>query len=379
MSDSGLGVLASRSDPPPPPRRRRRRRRSGPRVAILLLVLALVGGVTGGLVYAGSAVRDSLRSQPVADFPGPGAGEAVITIEPGQTAAQIATTLVTAGVVRSEEAFRAVAAEDERSRRLQPGRYRVRKQMAAGDALALLLDPDTRLVGRVVLPEGTELPRALELLASGSKIPLAQLRAAAARPATLGLPAYAGNRLEGFLFPATYEVEPGTTAVELLRTLVARYVQAAQEVGLEARAAALGVTPYAAVTIASLVEGETGKDADRPKVARVVYNRLGDDMKLDFDSTVKYALLLRGERKTRILQADTRIESPYNTYVTKGLPPTPISSPGEQAMRAALNPEPGRWRYFVVSSKDGSSAFAETFAEHQRNVARYRSEVQGGG
>jgi UPF0755 protein len=208
-------------------------------------------------------------------------------------------------------------------------------------------------------------------------VPLDALKEAAANPAALGLPPYANGHLEGFLFPATYDIEPGTSAVDVLRTLVQEFTVRAERLQLEERARALHVTPYQALTIASLVEGETGQASDRGKVARVVYNRLAVPMKLQFDSTVKYAYGLRGIVKTRLLYRDLDLASPYNTYRVAGLPPTPINSPGEAALEAALDPTPGPWRYFVVIDKQGHSAFATTPDEFAALKAKYRKDVLG--
>jgi UPF0755 protein len=350
----------------------RKRRPLGIAVALVVLLAVVGGAVLGG--------RTLLRTigGPAADYSGAGSGDVTVQVARGATAAGIGETLRTAGVVRSAKAFRNVAKADPRALRIQPGYYRLRLRMKARLALDLLLDPAARLRSRVTIPEGTSLARTLELIAKNvSDVPLASLREAAANPAALGLPAYANGRVEGFLFPATYDIEPGTSAVDVLRTLVQEFQVRAERLQLAERAAALRITPYQALVIASLVEGETGDASDRGKVARVVYNRLKRPMRLQFDSTVKYAYALTGVTKTRLLYKDLDIASPFNTYRHDGLPPAPISSPGEAALEAALSPTPGPWLYFVVIDTQGRSAFATTAAEFAALKARYRKDVLG--
>jgi UPF0755 protein len=369
MDDSD--ALLPLGDDDTPRKARRRAPFLVPLVLLLVAGLALVGG---------RVVLDQFRTRAAPDYDGQGTGEVVVQVLAGSSAGDIGTLLAEKDVVKSRAAFVAAANDDDRSRGIQPGFYRLRLQMSAAAALELMLSPDARVRSRFTIPEGTTATRTLEIIAkSVEDLPLPALRQAAANPAALGLPDYAQGRLEGLLFPATYDVEPGSTAVEVLTMMVDRFEEVAAEADLVARAQALGRTPYEIVTIGSLVEAETPKDSDRGKVAQVVYNRLERGMKLDFDSTVKYVFELRGERKTRILNRDLQVDSPYNTYRNRGLPPTPINSPGEAALLAALEPEDGPWLFFVVADKEGNSAFAATYEEHQRNVERYRREVQGQG
>ena len=379
MTDEPYDQLADSYDEAPEdelaPARPRRRRRKGIGIVVVLAVLALIGG---GAVYGGREIYDRLVSKPAPDFPGPGRGAVVVEVPPGVTAGAIGVILAERGVVKSARAFTEAAIADERSTRIQPGFYKLLLEMRAVDALELFFDPKARIRGRFTIPEGTTVSRTLDIIAkSVDDMPIAGLQAALRNPAALGLPAYANGRVEGFLFPATYDVEPGTTPAEVLAMMVARYERAAAEVGLVDRAAALDLTPLQVLTVASLVEAETPKADQRGKVARVVYNRLEKGQKLEFDSTIKYIFAERGEVKTRILFRDLDVESPYNTYRRTGLPPGPINSPGEASMQAAVDPEPGPWLYFVVIDKQGNSAFSESYEEFLRNRDKYRCEVLG--
>jgi len=232
--------------------------------------------------------------------------------------------------------------------------------MSAAGALALLLDPASRARSRVTLPEGVTTAVALKRIADATEVPLKDLQAAVGDPSVLGLPDYAEGQVEGFLFPATYDVEPGTSAVDALKLMTARFAKAAQDVDLVDRAEAIGRTPYEVLITASLIEKETAFPADRNKVARVVYNRLDKDMPLQFDSTVNY---IRSEKKARLSLDDLKQESDYNTYQNTGLPPTPIDSPGAEAIEAALSPAEGDYVYFVTIDEDGRSLFTADYDE----------------
>ena len=342
---------------PPPARRRRRRRRQGiARTLAVLVVLGLLAAlVWGGLV----AVRTVFGSSAAKDYPGPGRGEVVVQISPGDTAGDVADTLAAEDVVASRQSFFEVAAQDERSTSLQPGFYRVQQRMPAADALELLLDPASRVVGRVTVPEGLTVAQTLQTLAEGTEVPVEQYQAAAEDTGALGLPDYAQGQLEGFLFPATYDIEPGTTPTQVLSLMVDRFEQAAAAVDLVAGAERLGYTPYEVVVVASLIEREVRKDDEYPKVARVVYNRLEQQIPLGIDASILYGVgkTAGGEVTAEDLAADT----PYENRRRTGLPPTPIAAPGEATLRGALAPAEGDILYYVLASKDGTTFFTDDY------------------
>ena len=354
----------------PEPQGRTRPRRRLPRAVGVLLVLAVFVGLLVGAVIGARTLLSSF-SGGTPDYTGVGTGEVLVQVRPGDSAGNIATALLDKDVVKSGAAFRKAAAADDRSRSIQPGFYRLRMQMSGNEAVALLLDPASRARSRVTVPEGSTVAVALERLAQGTELPIGDLQAAVADPAALALPDYAGGQAEGFLFPATYDIEPGTSAAEALRQMVERFGAAASSVDLENRAPAIGRTPYEVLITASLIEKETAFAADRPKVARVVYNRLAAGMALQFDSTVNY---IRTEKKARLTLDDLKQESDYNTYENVGLPPTPIDSPGEAALDAALTPASGDFLYFVTTSKDGSSLFTADYQEFLHAKAKAQRE-----
>jgi UPF0755 protein len=330
-------------------------RRGGPAAVVAVSVVLLVLLVAVAVV--GARVKGLIGPAP--DWSGTGTGQVVVQVHPGDTATDIGITLKSAGVVRSVEAFRDAAKNDNRSRSIGAGFYRLHRHMRASAALALLLDPASLVRSRVVVPEGFTVEQTLARIASSTEIKPADLEAVAKQPAALGLPAYAKG-LEGFLYPATYDFAPGTTATQALTAMVQRWQQSAADLDLPAAAAAAHISPFEAVVVASLVEREARIADDYPKVARVIYNRLAKGMKLQLDSTVNYAL---HANKTYVTNEDTKVASPYNTYLHPGLPPGPICSPGERALLAALHPARGGWLYFVTLDKAGHNGFATTYDE----------------
>ncbi|WP_312024740.1 endolytic transglycosylase MltG [Nonomuraea sp. WAC 01424] len=339
------------------PRRGRALRRAG--LISAALVAALVAAGAGMLMV----VRPYLSPD---DFEGTGSGTVTVRIPPGANAEQIGTALADAGVVASSRSFVNAAQERAVANRLRPGHYRLRKGMAAGAALALLLAPASRLVRRVVVPEGLRAGEVLRRVAQLAGLPLKELQGV--DKSLIGLPSYAPG-IEGFLFPATYEVEPGDKPVDLLAAMVERWGVAARQVRLAEGAARLGLSPLEAVTVASLVQAEGGTDADYPKIARVIYNRLGSDRPLELDTTVLYA---QNRRSLKVTERDTKVNSPYNTYHRHGLPPGPIANPGEKALLAALHPAQGDWHWFVTT--DPAHRITK-FTNKESEFVRYREEL----
>ncbi|GAA3235102.1 hypothetical protein GCM10017691_32250 [Pseudonocardia petroleophila] len=378
----------ARSGSAAPSRGRRgpgRARRSG---VLLLAVAVLLVAVVGGAYY----LFRSLTS--AADFDGPGEGDVIIQVADGDSTAAIGRTLESTGVVASVGAFLDAAEQDDRILGVQPGSYQMRSRMSGAAAVGRLLDPAAR-VGQLEIrggvqlddtsaPDGTVAPGVLTLISratcatidgADACVSVDDLRAAMAQtdPAELGVPSWAREavsaadpvrRLEGLLVPGLYEVEPGQDAVQVLQGLLATSTARLEAGGIVAGAEAIGSSPYEVLIISSLVEKE-GITPDMPKVARVVYNRLAAGQRLELDSTVNYPLDLQALRTTA---EDRGTPGPYNSYATAGLPPTPIAAPGRDAVAAALAPEPGPWFFFVRCQTDGTSCFAETFAEHTANV-----------
>jgi UPF0755 protein len=233
--------------------------------------------------------------------------------------------------------------------------------MSSEAAIDALLDPTNRIETRIVVPEGSRVSEIVAAIVKGSDINGDDLKSALNNPEEIGLPDEADGNPEGYLFPATYTVEDGMSAKDLLRQMVARTVEVEQELNLDQRAEALNMSAEQVLTVASILEYEARRDEDYPKVARVLYNRLDEDIPLQLDSTVSYVSKRKGDVWTTELErADP---SDYNTYQHIGLPPGPIGSPGRKTIEAALNPADGNWLYFFAD-KQGVTHFNRSFDDH---------------
>ncbi len=363
----------------PSPRKPRRRRRKHSSWLAVIVSVAVVGGIAATLAIAGqsllSRAGDLLSSGP-ADYPGPGSETTVpIVVEDGDSASDIALTLVADDVVASAEAFVDVAARDAASTGIQPGTYAMPQRIPAEEALAILVDPSNRITDGVLIREGLRVEQVIDAFVEQGNLDRQQLERATNRPKRIGLPAAAEGDPEGFLFPATYEVEPGTTEIDALAAMTAKYAEVADELSLAEKAKSLSYTEREIVTIASIIQAEARLPEDFGKVARVIYNRLEDSEPLGMDSTVAFA---NGVYTVFTTDEQRAIDSPYNTYTNAGLPPGPINSPGQQALEAALNPAEGDWKYFVtVDLETGETKYAETLEEHNRNVAEAQANGYG--
>lgn len=364
MSDSGLDLMTS--GPTGPGRRRAEkppRKPWGRRIIVLVVLLAVLAG--GYFAYG--KVSDMLSGPD--DYTGQGSGSVTVEIPSGAGGQQIANILADAGVVKSAEAFYQLALKDSRFQAVQAGYFTLPKKASAEAALVALINKANRAEGKVTIPEGARVGQIVKTIAANSSISEKSLLAVLDKPETLGLPQVANLNPEGYLYPATYEVPPGTTAEELLRQMVKKTLDVAKSLDIGTRARALGLSGEEVLTVASILEYEAKKDADYPKVARVLYNRLKIGMPLQLDSTVSYVSKREGDVFTT--PEERADPSKYNTYQNAGLPPGPIGSPGEKTIEAALNPAEGDWLYFVaVNLETGETVFSKTFAEHNVGVAK---------
>jgi len=332
----------------------------GRRIIALIVIAAIVLGGWWGY----GKVKDFFGGPE--DYTGQGSGQVVVEIPEGSTGQGIANVLAKADVVKSPEAFYQLSLKDSRAQAIQPGFYQLKKQMSAEAALTALMDKGNRVEGKVTIPEGSRIRQIVKLIAKNTEIPEDDVTAALAKPEALGLPAEAEGNPEGYLYPATYVVPPGTTAEELLKQMIAKTVQTTKSLDLENRAKALGLSTEEVLTLASILEYEANRDEDYPKVARVIYNRINQGMPLQLDSTVSYVSGREGDVwTTEAERADT---SEYNTYQHVGLPPGPIGSPGEKTIEAALNPAEGDWIYFVPDYENKTTVFSTNLADHQAAV-----------
>ena len=354
----------------PKPKRKSAMRRAAGWIALTVLVLILA--VAGGVFY--HFWHSYLHPQ---DYSGPGTGNITVQIKSGETATEVGQQLVKLGVVASVRAFSNAANASGHGSSLQPGYYRLHRHMAASLAFALLLKPSSRVQLTITIPEGLRLSSIIAVLGKHAK-DLHGYQQAIKDTSALGLPSYARGKPEGYLFPATYTFQPGTSPLHVLQLMVQRYNQEAASVNLTAAVKHGQITEAQAIIVASLVQAEGRRAQDFPKIARVIYNRLNIGMALQLDSTVMYALNKYGIRATT---AQTKINSPYNTYQRVGLPPGPIDSPGDAAIKAALHPSAGHrdWLYFLtVNPKTGLTKFTSSFAQFQAWEAELNANLAKG-
>jgi UPF0755 protein len=343
----------------------RRRKRRGVKgcLAVLVALAVIVGGFYFAVTKGVDILKDKFAS--AEDFDGPGHGKVLVQVESGDVATQICRDLKEQGVVASVDACIGAANANPKAGGIQVGSYELKKEMAAADAIAVLVDPDNIVKSSVTIPEGLRVEDIVAILADKTDFKRADFEKVLDDPDSLGLPSYANGNPEGYLFPSTYDFGPAESPESMLQSMVERWQQAADDANLEGAAADLGYTPAELMVVASLVESEAGREEDRGKVARVIYNRLeGDetDGLLQIDATVNYAA--DQELGAVPTTTDLEIDSPYNTYKNPGLPPTPIEAPGDAAISAAAHPTEGGWFYYVtVNLRTGETKFAETYDE----------------
>ncbi len=323
----------------------------------LLALLALAGGAWAAWFYETAWPR-------IAE----GAPAVRLVVPPGASTDTIARQLHALGLVHHPLVFRALARTRGAGARLQAGEYALSGPLSVEGILDALLRGD--VVRRdLTIPEGRSLDEVAALVV-GEGIDLEDFLEAARDPAPVRDLDPAAADLEGYLFPDTYDVPQSPEAP---RVLVRRMTQRFREViGPElARVAERGLTVRQVVILASIVELETARASERPRIAAVFLNRLEKGMPLQTDPSIVYALKKAGRWDGNIRRLDFHIDSPYNTYRRAGLPPGPLDSPGREAIRAVLEPAETKELYFV-SRNDGTHEFSETLTAHNRAVNRYQ-------
>ena len=349
----------------PPPTEPRRRRRGGRVLLALLAILAAAGAYVALSYY-----------QP---FAGPGNEPVRVQVPSGASVGDIATILEQRGVISSPLFFQARARFEGAATELKPGSYTLRRDASNSAVLGALVAGVAPDVTVVTVPEGLS-RRELAPAVADAGLGRGYLRATEEAPGDFEPSRYGAPRsasLEGFLYPASYEIKRRASA----RTLVARQLETFErEVGgvdmREARRRRL--TPYEVLIVASMIEREAQVDDERRVIASVIYNRLRDGEPLAIDATTRYATR---NWSSPLKQSELAIDSPYNTRLNAGLPPGPIGNPGRASIEAAANPATTDFRYYVVKPcADGAHEFSETGAEFEQDKAAYENERarQGG-
>jgi len=361
-------------------RSHQRRRRGRRALWILTIVGVLVVGVSAWLIVPKVT---ALVNPP--DYSGSGTGSVRVTVRQGDTASDIASALHDAGVVKSDRAFVDAASDNAKSQNIQPGTYVLRKHMSAASALSMLLDPAARSAsGDVVVTEGAttfDVAKRLAQVMGADKQDA--IDKAIAHVSALGIPlgyqpaSGALTSVEGFLYPATYSIDPKESPQSALQKMTNRFADADRSSGFAADAKKLGISPYQALTIASIAQSEAKYPADMAKVARVILNRIAAKRPLQIDATSAYAAKVQGLDPTKVIFSE--IDSPYNTYTHDGLPPTPISNPGADALAAAVHPAQGAWMYYVNQDAAGHLFFTSSESAFSQAVEKCRSHHWGCG
>jgi len=347
-------------------RRQRKRRRHW--LTSLVIVVTLVAiGVLG--YKAIGIMRDaSAQATHAEDYKGEGEGEVTVTIPEGASGVDIGDILQSKGVVASGKAFTNAVKNNPKGNTIQPGTYKLKNKMSANAALQALLDPESKGDHTLTIPAGVSKQIVKDRLKKVGNFTDEQIEAAYADTAGIGLPAEAGGNVEGWLAPGTYDVSENATPKDLIKKMVSQTVTRLKELKVSKE-------DYQKVlTKASIVEREVNREQYYGQAARVIENRLeqtdGETHGLlQMDSTVQYGLGRYGGIPSEAETQDAN--NPYNTYVHKGLPPGPIGSPGEAAVKAVLNPPAGSWLYFVtVNLETGETLFASTSEEQKANTKK---------
>ncbi|MBV8952302.1 MAG: endolytic transglycosylase MltG [Actinobacteria bacterium] len=300
------------------------------------------------------------------DPPGARGGAVTVSIPAGTGVSGIGDRLHSAGVIGSSLAFKVYVGVSGGGP-YRSGQYKLRRNMGVRAAAGALQKGPSIL--KLALPPGLTLDQiaarvgALPGLSADRFLALARSGTVRSKYEPPGV-----TTVEGLTWPDTYVVDRGESEARILRLLVGAFDENADRIGLS-NTGALGVSPYQALVVASMIQAEARLDVDRPLIAAVVYNRLHDGMPLQIDATVKYA---RGGGDAPLTSDNFALDSPYNTYKVKGLPPTPIMTSAEVSIRAALAPANAPFLYYVVIDPSGKHAFSVTYAQHLQNVAEAR-------
>ncbi|WP_174565301.1 endolytic transglycosylase MltG [Rhodococcoides yunnanense] len=374
-----------------------KRKRRG-RTVGLVLGLVLVVVVAGGGYYVFDRMTGGTGGPEdfAAGSPGP---SVVVRVHPGDTAEQIGAAATEKGIVASSGAFMGAAVQNSSMSTVQPGYYLIPSNVPASQAVSALVDPSAR-VGNVVIAEGRQLHDSSDVNTDAVKKGIYTLLSEAScidttgngptcvsydefnaaggvdDPAALGVPDWASaqvrgvpdrdRQLEGLIAAGTWDFDPTASPVDILGQLVAESAQTYESTGILAAGAQSGLDPYQTLVAASLVERES-LPADFSKVARVIINRLAAPQKLEFDSTVNYAL---DTTEVATTDADRAAVTPWNTYAMEGLPATPIAAPSVGAVQAVEAPADGDWLYFVTINQAGDTLFTRDYDEHLANIGK---------
>lgn len=372
--DSSDDTSFNSAMPPQPPKSRRdmRRRREQKRrrlyitiiAALVVVILIGVGGFSGvRALKRWKAANEANSQSQIEDYTGPGDKEVTFTVESGQGAAEIAENLVKAKIVKSAAAF--TSAVSGAAATLYPGSYALKTHMKASDVVKILSD-QSQAGGFAEIRAGERVSDIIANAAQASGIDVSEFQAIIDGGGSGILPEEAGGEFEGWLEPGSYNAQ-NKSAEDIIKSMVDARIAKLDDLGVPT-----GSERERILIIASIAESEVGSDKYYGQVARVILNRIDSDMALGMDTTVAYGLGISASRLTDDQLNDD--SNPYNTRIHKGLTPTPISNPGDDAIKASINPPEGKWMYFVTTNlQTGETKFVETEDEFWKIRDEYKS------
>ena len=333
--------------------RRKRRSNAGPTVLGVLVVLGVLGVIF--VIYSAATGNEPEES-------------ARVQVVKGDTLSDVAAKLEEAGVIESAFVFELQARYEGYGTQIKTGRYTFKPGEDSAEILHKLNVGRAAPTITVTIPEGLTIEETARTVASDSSVQASAFEKAARRTdygyAFLDKPGV--ETTEGHLFPARYDFEKGVTATQIVDRLLGQYLLETQDLDIAAARERLGLTERQLVTVASLIEKEAATPEEKPLIASVIYNRMRRDTPLQIDATIQYAL----ERpKTNLSLADLKVDSPYNTYKNKGLPPGPICSPGRESLQAALNPANTNYLYYVLEANGKKHFFTSNYEDFLREKA----------
>lgn len=372
--DSSDDTSFNSAMPPQPPKSRRdmRRRREQKRrrlyitiiAALVVVILIGVGGFSGvRALKRWKAANEANSQSQIEDYTGPGDKEVTFTVESGQGAAEIAENLVKAKIVKSAAAF--TSAVSGAAATLYPGSYALKTHMKASDVVKILSD-QSQAGGFAEIRAGERVSDIIANAAQASGIDVSEFQAIIDGGGSGILPEEAGGKFEGWLEPGSYNAQ-SKSAEDIIKSMVDARIAKLDDLGVPT-----GSERERILIIASIAESEVGSDKYYGQVARVILNRIDSDMALGMDTTVAYGLGISASRLTDDQLNDD--SNPYNTRIHKGLTPTPISNPGDDAIKASINPPEGKWMYFVTTNlQTGETKFVETEDEFWKIRDEYKN------
>jgi UPF0755 protein len=331
--------------------RRTSRSKAGPTVFGILLVVAVLGAIY--LIYTAAVGGDDVRVQE---------GPVDVEVVKGDTLSDVADKLEAAGVIKSAFVFKLQARYQGYGTQIQTGRYTFERGQDADVIFQKLAVGKAVPTIAVTIPEGLTLEETAQTVAKESGVSAAAFERAARQTdydyAFLEHPGI--ETTEGYLYPAKYDFEKGVTARQVVDRLLGQYLIETQNLDIPGARDRLGLTEHQLVTVASLIEREAASPREKPLVASVIYNRLDRDMPLQIDASIQYAL---EKPKANLSLRDLKVDSPYNTYENKGLPPGPICSPSRESLEAALSPADTDYLYYVLKADGQSHYFTNDYQD----------------